>query len=159
MEHVLPAPGDTADPGDAAGRPPGQPHDRADAGVRGVGGSGQWHRSQLAPVPGDLARLDALPEYQTSPLFTDAQRAALDYATELTRDKQVRPATFARLTRYYNEREICDIVWLVASEHLNNMTNIGLGIGSDGLCELAQQTGAAAKAVSRAAGTNASASR
>jgi len=109
--------------------------------------------------PGDLARLDALPEYQTSPLFTDAQRAALDYATELTRDKQVQPATFARLTRYYNEREICDIVWLVASEHLNNMTNIGLGIGSDGLCELAQQTGKAAKAASHATGNNAPASR
>jgi alkylhydroperoxidase family enzyme len=97
----------------------------------------------MTTEPGDLARLDALPEYETSTLFTDAQRAALDYATELTRDKQVQPRTFARLTRYYNEREICDIVWLVASEHLNNMTNIGLGIGSDGLCELAERTGKA----------------
>lgn len=113
----------------------------------------------MTSQPGDLARLDALPEYQASPLFTDAQRAALDYATELTRDKQVQPATFARLTRYYNEREICDIVWLVASEHLNNVTNIGLGIGSDGLCELAQRTGKAPGAVSRAAGTDAPASR
>ena len=95
----------------------------------------------MTKQPGDLARLDALPEYRTSPLFTEGQRAALDYATELTRDKQVQPATFARLTRYYNEREICDIVWLVASEHLNNITNIGLGIGSDGFCELAQRTG------------------
>lgn len=83
-----------------------------------------------------MARSEALGEYQTSPLFTDAERAALDYATELTRDKKVKPETFARLTRYYNEREICDIVWLVASEHLNNITNIGLNIGSDGLCEL-----------------------
>jgi hypothetical protein len=60
------------------------------------------------------------------------------------RSQQVQPATFARLSRHYNEREICDIVWLVASEHLNNMTNIGLGIGSDGRCELAQRTGKAA---------------
>ncbi len=82
------------------------------------------------------ARFDALPEYQTSPLFTDTERAALDYATELTRDKKVDADTFARLARFYSEREICDIVWLVASEHLNNMTNIGLNIGSDGLCEL-----------------------
>jgi alkylhydroperoxidase family enzyme len=113
----------------------------------------------MTKAPADLARLDALPQYRTSPLFTDAQRAALDYATELTRDKQVQPATFARLARYYNEREICDIVWLVASEHLNNMTNIGLGIGSDGFCELARRSGKAAKAVSPAAGSNASASR
>jgi alkylhydroperoxidase family enzyme len=80
------------------------------------------------------ARFDALPEYRTSPLFTEAERAALDYATELTAGKKVEPATFARLAQHYPEREICDIVWLVASEHLNNMTNIGLNIGSDGLC-------------------------
>jgi alkylhydroperoxidase family enzyme len=81
-------------------------------------------------------RFDALPEYRTSPLFTADERAALDYATELTRDKRVEPGTFERLARFYSEREICDIIWLVASEHLNNMTNIGLNIGSDGLCEL-----------------------
>ena len=92
------------------------------------------------------ARMDALPEYRTSPLFTDAEKAALDYATELTRDKKVEPDTFARLSRYYNEREICDIVWLVASEHVNNMTNIGLNIGSDGLCEVPQNRAGAAHA-------------
>jgi alkylhydroperoxidase family enzyme len=86
--------------------------------------------------PQTLAQMDALPEYRTSPLFSDAERAALDYVTELTRTKSVDPGTFAALRQHYDEREICDIVWLVASEHLYNMTNIGLGIGSDGLCEL-----------------------
>lgn len=85
----------------------------------------------------NAARYDALPEYKTSPLFTDAERAALDYATELTGNRRVEPETFARLAHYYSERDICDIVWLVASEHLYNMTNIGLNIGSAGLCELA----------------------
>jgi alkylhydroperoxidase family enzyme len=84
---------------------------------------------------GDTARFDALAEYKTSPLFTEDERAALDYATELTRDKKVAPETFERLKRHYMEREICDIVWLVASEHIYNLTNIGLNIGSDGLCE------------------------
>jgi alkylhydroperoxidase family enzyme len=85
---------------------------------------------------GDAARFDALGEYRKSPLFTEAERAALDYATELTRDKKVAPGTFARLKSHYSEREICDIVWLVASEHIYNMTNIGLNIGSDDLCKL-----------------------
>ena len=80
--------------------------------------------------------IDALAEYRTSPLFTEAERAALDYVTELTTSKKVSPDTFARLARHYQEREICDIVWLVASEHVYNLTNHGLGIGSDGLCEL-----------------------
>ena len=30
------------------------------------------------------AKFDALEQYRTSPLFTDAERAALDYVTELT---------------------------------------------------------------------------
>jgi alkylhydroperoxidase family enzyme len=92
-----------------------------------------------------------LPQYRTSPLFTDAERAALDYASELTRDRQVEPATFERLARHYGEREICDIVWLVASEHFYNVANHGLGIGSDGLCELsAARSGRAAAAASTA---------
>jgi alkylhydroperoxidase family enzyme len=85
----------------------------------------------------NVARFDALDDYPTSRLFTDAERAALDYATELTNDRRVSQETFDRLARYYSEREICDIVWLVASEHLYNVSNHGLNIGSDGLCELA----------------------
>jgi alkylhydroperoxidase family enzyme len=86
--------------------------------------------------PDNAARFDALSENQTSPLFTEAERAVLDYASELTGRKAVKPHTFERLARFYGEREICDIVWLVASEHLYNISNIGLNIGSDGLCEL-----------------------
>jgi alkylhydroperoxidase family enzyme len=94
----------------------------------------RWYATQQQPS--SAARFDALADYRTSPLFTEAERAALDYATELTSNKDVDPNTFARLKRYYGEREICDIVWLVASEHLYNMTNVGLNIGSDGFCEM-----------------------
>jgi hypothetical protein len=59
----------------------------------------------------------------------------LDYVTELTRDKKVNQGTFTRMARFYSERAICEIVWLVASEHVYNMTNIGLNIHSDMLCE------------------------
>ena len=85
------------------------------------------------------AKLDVLEQYRTHPLFTDRERAVLDYATELTKDKKVDPATFARLSRYYSEREICEIVWLIASEHVYNMTNIGLNIHSDMLCDIARR--------------------
>ena len=93
----------------------------------------------LKESPENRPRFDALPEYRTSPLFTQAEKAALDYATELTQSQAVSPGTFARLREFYSEREICDIVWLVASEHVYNVTNRGLGIGSDGLCELSPQ--------------------
>jgi alkylhydroperoxidase family enzyme len=83
-------------------------------------------------------KFDTLEQYRTSPLFNDAERAALDYVTELTKDKKVNPNTFTRMARYYSERQICEIVWLVASEHLYNMTNIGLNIHSDMLCDISR---------------------
>jgi hypothetical protein len=96
--------------------------------------AGRWYAITTAPhiVP----KLDALTEYRTSSLFSDEERAALDFATELTEQKHVRPETFAALSRHYSEREICEIVWVVSSEHLFNINNLGLGIGSQGLCEI-----------------------
>ena len=87
------------------------------------------------------AKFEALGEYRMSLLFSDAERAALDYVTELTRDKSVEPETFSRLARYYSERQICEIVWLVASEHFYNLTNIGLNINSDMLCDIGKKGG------------------
>lgn len=85
------------------------------------------------------AKFDALEEYRTSPLFTEAERAALDYVTELTREKSVSPDTFARMAKHYSEREVCEIVWLAASEHFYNMSNIGLNIHSDMLCDISKK--------------------
>jgi alkylhydroperoxidase family enzyme len=84
------------------------------------------------------AKFDALGQYRTSALFTDAERTALDYVTELTKDKNVSPDTFARMSRHYSERQICEIVWVAASEHLYNITNIGLNIHSDMLCDISR---------------------
>ena len=95
---------------------------------------GRWYAEHVFKLSG--AKFDALEEYRTSGFFTEAQRAALDYATQLTREKRVDPVTFAALKKYYNEREICEIVWLVASEHLYNITNLGLNIHSDMLCDV-----------------------
>jgi alkylhydroperoxidase family enzyme len=94
-------------------------------------------RSLTIKASMNQAKFDALEKYQTSTLFSDAERAALDYVTELTREKQVHPDTFARLAAHSSEREICEIVWLVASEHIYNLTNIGLNIHSDMLCDIA----------------------
>ena len=85
------------------------------------------------------AKFGALEEFATNPMFSEAERAALDCVTELTRDKQVSQAMLERLARHYSERAICDIVWLVASEHFYNRTNIGLNIHSDMLCEISRK--------------------
>ena len=42
----------------------------------------------LHKAPHNLAKLDALVQHRTSPLFDDKERAALEFATELTENKQ-----------------------------------------------------------------------
>jgi alkylhydroperoxidase family enzyme len=84
-------------------------------------------------------KIDAVGAYKISPLFTDAEKSALDYATELTKDKKVRQETFSQLRIYYSERQVCEIAFLVASEHLINLTNIGLNIHSDMFCDLSKR--------------------
>lgn len=101
----------------------------------------RWYA--LHKAPHNIEKLDALDAFRTSPLFDDKERAALEFTTELTADKHVSHETFAELSRHYSEREVCEIVWLVSSEHLYNINNIGLNIGSDGLCELSSRRAAA----------------
>lgn len=96
-------------------------------------------RSFVIKASMNEAKFDALEQYRTSPLFNDAERAALEYVTELTKTKSVQPDTFSRMRRFYSEREICEIVWLVATEHVYNMTNIGLNIHSDMLCDISRR--------------------
>src|SRR5438094_4456584 len=85
------------------------------------------------------AKFDALEQYGTNALFTDAERTALDYVTELTKNKKVDPDNLCSPSAHYSEREICEIVWLVASEHLYNLTNLGLNIHSDMLCDITRE--------------------
>lgn len=93
----------------------------------------RWNAIDKAPHL--RPKLDELHDYHDSALFSEPERAALDYASELTRERGVSRETVDALARHFSEREICDIVWLVASEHLYNVNNIGLNIGSAGLCE------------------------
>ena len=85
------------------------------------------------------SKFDALKDYATSPLFSDAERALLNYVTELTKEKKVKPETFARLAKHYSEQEICEVVWIIGSEHLLNFSALGLNIQSDGLVDLIQK--------------------
>jgi alkylhydroperoxidase family enzyme len=98
-------------------------------------------RAQVIQSSMNEAKFDALENYPDSPLFSDAERAALDYVTELTLEKNVAPDTFAKLSEHFSNREICEIAWLVASEHFYNMTNIGLNIHSDMLCDISKRKG------------------
>ena len=85
-----------------------------------------------------LEKFHALPEWRTSPLFSDRERAALAYADEATHNKKVEDATFDELRKHFSEREIVEITFLNALENFYNLLNLPLGIEDDGLCAIAE---------------------
>jgi hypothetical protein len=55
------------------------------------------------------AKFDALDQYRTRTLFTDAERAALDYVTALTKGKRVNPRHFcSHVPLLYRTRDLRD---------------------------------------------------
>ena len=80
-----------------------------------------------------LERFRALPDYRTSDLFTERERAALAFAEEATRDKKVSDATFEALRAHFSDKEIVELTWVNAAENYYNLQAAVLGIGSDEL--------------------------
>ena len=77
-----------------------------------------------------------LEEINSNPLYSEAERAAIAFADELTRLKQVSDRTFDGLKNHFSEREIVEMAWLVATEHYYNIMNVAFDIESDGLCDI-----------------------
>ena len=75
-------------------------------------------------------------DYASDPRFTERERAALAYVEEVTVSRTMSRGTFERLREHFTEREIVEITMLNAVEHFYNVTNISLGIESDGLCAM-----------------------
>lgn len=96
----------------------------------------RWHAINTSM---NMAKFDALADYRTSALFSEKERALLDYVTELTTDKKVNKTTFDQLAAHYSELEICEVVFLVGSEYLSNISNAGLNIHSDMLCSISSK--------------------
>lgn len=83
-----------------------------------------------------LEKLNELMKFEDSDRFSEAEKTAIAYADEATRNKQVRDETFEHLQYHYNEREIVEITMVNAIENFYNTMNAPMNIGSDELCEL-----------------------
>jgi len=96
-------------------------------------------RSAASRYEIEPAKLDAVAQYGTSSTFSARERAALAYVEEITRHQQVSDRTFEVLRQQFNERQIVEITLLTAIQNFYNLTNIPLGIGSDGFCAIPPQ--------------------
>jgi len=76
----------------------------------------------------------ALDGYADSPLFDDAERAALAYADAITRsDDDVSDALFARVREHFAEEAAIELTAVIAWENASSRFNRALRIGSQGL--------------------------
>ncbi len=93
-----------------------------------------------------LDKFEEIMQYRTSNLFSDRERSVLAYVEEMSKDRHVSDSTFENLRHHFNEKEIVEITYLVAVQTFTNLSNIALGIESDGLCEIAMNPHKAGKA-------------
>lgn len=84
-------------------------------------------------------KFDELNDYQNSKVFSLKEKVLLDFVVRLARDRKMDAELFNDLSRYYDERSICEIIWVVATEFYYNIGNIGLNIHSDMFCDLAKK--------------------
>ncbi len=76
----------------------------------------------------------ALDEYLESPLFSQVERVALEYADAITLSgDDVEDELFARLREHYDEEQVIELTALVAWENASSKFNRALRVESQGL--------------------------
>ena len=79
-------------------------------------------------------KLLALADYATSPLYTEAERVALEYADAMTLSgREVSDALFARLRKSYDDDALVELTAIIAWENASSKFNRALRIPSQGL--------------------------
>ncbi len=76
----------------------------------------------------------ALPGYATSPLYSEPERAALEYADAVTlSDRDVDDELFARVRRFYDDDALVELTAIVAWENASSKFNRAFRVPSQGL--------------------------
>ncbi len=91
---------------------------------------------------GNSRKFYELEDFEDSPLYTEAEKAALRFATELTVNHKIPDDVYSAAARHFSDRELVEITWVVGSEHVYNITNIAFNIESDNLCALPERKAA-----------------
>ena len=78
-------------------------------------------------------KLEALNDYAKSPLFSDAEKVALEYADAMTeRRRDVDDELFARLQGHYDDDTIAELTMIIAWENASSRFNRAFRIPSQG---------------------------
>ncbi len=79
-------------------------------------------------------KIAALADYLTNPLYSEAERVALEYADCMTiTGREVSDQLFARLTRFYDDDAIVELTATIAWENASSKFNRALRVPSQQL--------------------------
>lgn len=80
------------------------------------------------------AKIEALASYATSPLYSEAERVALEYADRITNTSEdVSDELFTRLRAVYDEDEVVELTAIIAWENSSSKFNRALRVPSQKL--------------------------
>ena len=83
------------------------------------------------------AKIADIARFRESPHFSDRERAALEYAEQVTRaSHDVSDALFDRVRRHFNEPEIVELTATIAVENFRSKFNAPLRIEAQGFCPI-----------------------
>jgi alkylhydroperoxidase family enzyme len=78
-------------------------------------------------------KLEALNDYAKSPLFSDAEKVALEYADAITdTHRDVDDELFGRVQRHYDNDTIAELTMIIAWENSSSRFNRAFRIPSQG---------------------------
>ena len=76
----------------------------------------------------------ALPDYSTSPLYSDAEKAALEYADSMTiTGREVSDELFERVRKFYDDDALVELTEIIAWENASSKFNRALRVPSQKL--------------------------
>lgn len=89
---------------------------------------------------GGEAKLAEVTSWRDSLLFSEAERAALEYAERMTiTGERVDDALFTRLGTHYSEAQIVELTAAIAFENFRSKVNPALGVAAQGFCLVPQR--------------------
>ena len=78
-------------------------------------------------------KLEALHDYAKSPLFSDAEKVALEYADAITETRRgIDDELFARVQGHYDDDTIAELTMIIAWENASSRFNRAFRIPSQG---------------------------
>ena len=84
-----------------------------------------------------MEKIGALSTWRSSALFSERERAALDYAEAVTRsDIEVEERQFERLREHFDDDAIVELTGLIAFQNLSSKFNSALAVPPQGFCRL-----------------------